>query len=151
MEEATAETYVSIAEHTGAFTPAEIEVLREVLNDWYHNAHTTYMLLDEKVDHTIAGFVIFGRSPMTEFSWDIYWLVVNKPSQGRGIGKTLLRKVYEFITHTDRRATIRVETAGKESYAHTRNFYRSAGFTEVGRIPDFYSPGDDLVILHRVV
>ncbi len=39
-----------------------------------------------------------------------------------------------------------VETAGREDYAATRRFYQSRGYQPTARIPDFYAPGDDLVV-----
>ena len=39
----------------------------------------------------------------------------------------------------------RRETASKPSYARTRRFYESIGYTVISRIPDFYKAGDDRV------
>jgi hypothetical protein len=41
---------------------------------------------------------------------------------------------------------IRVETAGLDSYAAARAFYRKIGYEEVARLRDFYWPGNDLCI-----
>jgi len=39
-----------------------------------------------------------------------------------------------------------VETAGRADYAATRGFYESRGYRPTARIPEFYAPGDDLVV-----
>jgi hypothetical protein len=39
-----------------------------------------------------------------------------------------------------------VETAGRADYADTRRFYQARGYLETAHIPDFYAPGDDLVV-----
>ncbi len=93
----------------------------------------------------IAGFLIYGPTPMTESSFDLYWIVVDSREQGKGVGTELLRRMEEEILCEFPRARIRVETAGKGEYHYQRRFYLSRTFQEAGRIPDFYSPGDDLV------
>jgi len=86
---------------------------------------------------------------MTESSFDLYWIVVDSQEQGKGVGTALLRQMEEAILRKFPRARIRVETAGKGEYDYQRRFYLSRQFQEAGRIPDFYSPGDDLVIFWK--
>jgi SET domain-containing protein len=38
-----------------------------------------------------------------------------------------------------------LETSGRADYARARRFYERAGYRTVGRITDFYKPGDDCV------
>jgi len=97
----------------------------------------------------ITGFLIYGPTPMTESSFDLYWIVVDSQEQGKGVGTALLRQMEEAILRKFPRARIRVETAGKGEYDYQRRFYLSRQFQEAGRIPDFYSPGDDLVIFWK--
>jgi len=145
------EVYLTITKDTEVFRATEIEVLEGVLEDWQHNPVTNYILFDEKRNDTILGFIIFGRTPMTEFSWDIYWLVVDKSFQRRGVGKILLKRMQVFIAKTNRTAIVRVETSGRNECKYVRNFYKNAGFTEAARIPDFYSQRDDLVIFFKKI
>ncbi len=151
MKDDTVERYQTIARNTGMFRAEEIEVLREVLNEWKYNTQTTYCLLEENDEDVIRGFIIFGKIPMTESGWDIYWLVVDKPFQGKGIGTSLLKHAQDLIMQKNRNAILRVETSGKDAYAQVRRFYQRAGFAESGRIPDLYQQGDDLVILHKAL
>ena len=44
-----------------------------------------------------------------------------------------------------------LETSGRPDYEATRRFYRAAGFTEAGRVPDFYKPGDDCVVYYKAL
>jgi putative acetyltransferase len=44
----------------------------------------------------MVGFVIFGRIPLTEFGWDIYWLAVKKCWQGKGIGSLLMNGLLDW-------------------------------------------------------
>lgn len=135
-----------IARKTGAFTASEMEVLREVLDEWLETRGMEYLLnlrVNEK--NEIEGFVLFGKAPMTRFSWDVYWIVVDPDKQGRGIGKSLIEAVQKRVLRDKDRAILRIETSGKPSYESQRRFYESCGFSVAGHIPDFYAPGDDLM------
>lgn len=85
---------------------------------------------------------------MTAATYDLYWLVTAPQLRGRGHGRRLLAWVEEELQ--GRRAdTVRVETSSLEGSGGARSFYLKAGYREVGVIPDFYRPGDDLVILAK--
>jgi ribosomal protein S18 acetylase RimI-like enzyme len=145
------QNYIDIAVFTGAFDTHEIKVLKEILSDCCNSANQDYILIEEMILDQMAGFVIVGRTPLTEFTWDIYWVVVDKRFQRQGIGKALMAKVYQYIRSCGSRAVLRVETAGRKDYDYVRFFYAAQGFDESGRIKDFYSSGDDLVIFSRQI
>jgi ribosomal protein S18 acetylase RimI-like enzyme len=142
------EDFLDVARSTDAFQSEEIEVLREVLEEYIKNPGQDYIILTQMVDDFLVGFVVFGRVSLTKSSWDIYWLVVHRDFQRRGIGSVLLKKVEEFV---GKDAILRVETSGKEEYRGTREFYLKNGFKEVGRIPHFYGQDDPLIIFSKVV
>ncbi len=139
----------AMARGTGAFSHEEISVLEEVLESWREKPDGDYSLLTEEEDGVILGFVLFGRTPMTEFAWDLYWIVVDNKRQGKGIGRRLVGKMENAALERGKRAVVRVETSGKDAYEYQRRFYSSTGFEETGRIRDFYSEGDDLVVYCR--
>lgn len=143
------EYYLKAVRSTKVFNPRELEVLGEVLQDCQDKPGQNYFLLDEKQDDTLAGFIIFGRIPLTQFSWDIYWLAVDKKYQGKGAGRKLLQKVEDFLLQKEGCAVLRVETSARKEYVHARGLYLKQGFKETGRIPDFYGQGDDLVTFYK--
>jgi ribosomal protein S18 acetylase RimI-like enzyme len=100
-------------------------------------------------DHAL-GYVCFGQTPMTEATFDLYWLVVSAAARGRGIGRAL---VAGFEDHLRGRGaqTIRVETSSLEGQGGAVRFYESTGFARAGVIPNFYRPGDDLVIFAKTL
>jgi len=89
--------------------------------------------------------------PLTEFSWDIYWLLVDKHWQGKGIGQQILSEVETFILKKQSQAVLRIETSTAREYLHARNLYQKQGFKEVGRIPHFYREDDDLLIYYKEI
>jgi len=145
------ETYQRIAANAGVFEPREIEVVSEVLADCQQNPMTSYRLLDERVDGQPVGFVIFGKTPMTDFSWDIYWLVVANDFQGKGYGKRLLKRMEEHLRQSHPKAVLRLETSTKREHTVARGLYLKEGFHEMGRIPHFYGEGDDLIIFYKEI
>jgi hypothetical protein len=42
-----------------------------------------------------------------------------------------------------------IETSSTPAYEKTRNFHLSQGYEVICRIPDFYTPGDDKLILQK--
>lgn len=149
MIEIVNEKYLNIAFTSGVFKPQEIDILEEVILEWQKNPNESYFLFDEKYQENIVGFIIFGKTPLTDFSWDIYWLAVDKNFQGKGYGRKLLKKTENFLLQQLNQVTIRVETSSRKEYTNARNLYLRNGFKETGRIPDFYSHGDDLVIFYK--
>ncbi len=100
-------------------------------------------------DGALAGYVIFGPTPCTLGTWDIYWIAVAPARQRAGVGTLLIDEV-ERRLHGNARMIL-VETSGQPLYRGTRAFYERRGYSEVARIPDFYAEGDDRVILARRV
>ncbi len=96
----------------------------------------------------VVGFVIYGPTPLTLHTWDVYWIVVGKSYQRHGIGTRLLEAA-EARIRAQRGEVIRVETSSLPSYEATRRFYEKHGYYLAGTIPDFYGPGDSLCIYYK--
>jgi ribosomal protein S18 acetylase RimI-like enzyme len=139
------------AVRTGVFRDKEIDVLEELIDEMLSGKETTYRVLSMDVEGELAAFVIFGRTPLTDFGWDIYWLVVPPEHQGKGLGRMILNDAEKIMTEGTPDAAIRVETSTREEYSPARLFYVAAGFREVGVIDDFYSRGDGLAIYAKKV
>jgi ribosomal protein S18 acetylase RimI-like enzyme len=108
---------------------------------WYH-------FLVSRAGEELLGFACYGQRPLTEGTFDLYWIGVSQCQQSRGIGKTLLAEVENKVREKGGRILI-AETAGKPIFEPTRRFYLSAGYELEARIRDFYKPGDDLVIFTK--
>ena len=143
--------YARLAERTGFFRPVEIDILREVVSDYQKTPDKDYSFFEETLDGKLAGFVIFGRTPLTDFAWDIYWIAVAGDMQGRGVGRRLVQRTEESILKDNKKAVIRIETSGKEQYEATQIFYEKTGFKQAGAIPDFYSEGDALLNYYKTI
>ena len=69
----------------------------------------------------LLGYTCYGLIPLTEASFDLYWIVVDPAAQGTGGEENGLTAIY-------------------------RGFYLSAGYRTAAEFPDFYAPGDGKVV-----
>lgn len=130
---------------TRMFSEEEVDVALEVIDAGLSRPGGDYQFVVAEESGQVAGYGCFGRSPMTDATWDLYWLAVHPSLQGRGIGARLLRRVEELVAAQGGRLLV-VETAGKPEYAGTRAFYERSGYPEHARLRDFYRDGDDKVV-----
>lgn len=129
----------------GAFNGEEVTVALEVLDDGLAKGpEGDYPHLVVEQDGRVDGYVCVGRTPMTQSTWHLYWICVHPRAQGTGAGRALQAAAEAWVrAHGGERLAL--ETSGRPDYARTRQFYAAAGYAEVGRIIDFYRPGDDCV------
>jgi ribosomal protein S18 acetylase RimI-like enzyme len=140
---------IGILENTPEFKPHEVEVAEEVIDNYLEAPETSgYGILVAEADKSVAGYIAYGPTPCTVGTWDIYWIAVDRNRRGQGIGKALDEKVEDMIRQADGRI-IMIETSSTSLYDNTRNFYLGRGYEVVGRIPDFYTPGDDMIIMQK--
>jgi ribosomal protein S18 acetylase RimI-like enzyme len=136
-----------IVTSVGNFNKAEIDCALELID--------IYLQVKEQKDYRIAvcensescvrGYICWGPVPLTEGSYDIYWIATRPDSQGKGFGRSLIEYV-ETCIEEEKGRLLFIETSSKESYENTVRFYRRLGFTEASRIRDFYDVGDDKLI-----
>ncbi|HZI21762.1 MAG TPA: GNAT family N-acetyltransferase [Gemmatimonadales bacterium] len=129
---------------TGLFRPDEVAIAVELLDDALAG-DADYRFLGAYADDELAGYACWGPTPGTTGTYDLYWIVVDPPRQGNGIGTQLLGAVEQQLTTDDGRLVI-VETSSRADYAPTRAFYERRGYARAATIPGYYAPGDDLVI-----
>jgi ribosomal protein S18 acetylase RimI-like enzyme len=91
-------------------------------------------------------YACFGRTPMTDATFDLYWLVTAASARGQGHGGKLLSALESELSARGAR-NLRIETSSLEGQGGALRFYERAGFGVAGRIVDFYRPGDDLITL----
>lgn len=137
----------SLLAQTPEFTGDEADVALEIADEFAAKGpETTYVawVAEDEASGELLGYVSFGPTPMTESTWDLYWIVIGAGARGRGLGRLLHdAAVAEMGARGGRR--VRVETSTREGYGATLAYYDRLGYARVGLIADFYSPGDDLV------
>ena len=140
---------LALAEQTGVFQPFEVEGFAEVLDDYHdeeqYNGHLAYTWEE---DGAATGFVYYAPADLTDGTWDLWWIIVAKARQGRGVGARMLDLVEQSVRQEGGRQLL-IETSSLPQYEPTRRFYLKYGYQVVARIPDYYAEGDDLIIYFK--
>ena len=146
---AETDTLVRIAEGTAVFKPHELVALREVIDDYFdHNHQDGHRALTFEQAGRPIGFAYFAPTPMTDRTWHLYWIFVDKTIQAKGVGAKLLAAVEAEIAGGGGRQLV-VETSSLPSYDLTRKFYLKHGYDQEATVRDFYADGDHQVIFRK--
>lgn len=141
-----------IAVRTGVFSFVEIAILREVIENYASNPDKDYSLVTVEEGLTLNGFILFGKTPLTECGWDLYWLAVDPSCQGKGVGLKLMQQFEECLKKKcPEFAVVRIETSSRPEYESARKLYLRSGFHLAGQIDNFYSHGDHLMMYSKEI
>src|SRR5690348_3165669 len=89
---------LEIARGTEVFKPMEIVALREVLDDYHASLHNLgHIAVSYEHEGQLIGFAYYAVAAMTDRTWYLYWIIVEKSFQSRGIGRELLRHAEDEI------------------------------------------------------
>ncbi len=136
-----------ILEATEVFRSEEIDVAQELMEHALDNpGQEDYELFTEVDDGgRVLGYYCVGATPMTQGTYDLYWIATDPALHGKGVGSRLLRHCEDRLRTKGGRLIV-VETSSQPSYEPTRTFYVRRGYQEEARIKAYYKTGDDLVI-----
>ncbi len=146
------ETVREIVAATGYFTPSEVDVAVELVQENLAKgaaASGYHFIFAEHGGKTIA-YLCYGPIPCTVSSHNLYWIAVHPDFQGRGLGKALMREA-EIRIRAAGGSRIYIDTSYKAQYEDTRAFYLSLGYELDALLKDFYSAGDDKVIYRKLL
>ncbi|MBY0232555.1 MAG: GNAT family N-acetyltransferase [Gemmataceae bacterium] len=134
---------------TGVFKPYEVEVLKEVLDEFHAgrsgDEHAAIVLEE---GGAILGYAYYAPDIMTDRSWHLYWIAVEKGGQGKGAGSRLMAQVEADVRSRNGRMMF-IETSSMPHSELTRKFYLKMGYRLEARLRDFYSDGDDLCVFRK--
>ncbi len=136
---------------TGVFNGPERAVARELLEmRLARGPKSGYSFVFAEQGGRLLGYAAWGDAPLTERTFDLYWIVVAPASQGQGVGRALLRHVERAVAARGG-GGLYIETSSRKAYARTRRFYREARYAKVARLRDYYAPGDHKVMFCKVI
>jgi GNAT superfamily N-acetyltransferase len=142
-------TIRQILHNTPEFTNAEVELAIQVINDHLSDPDESgYFILVAEIGSVVAGYVCYGPTPITEGTWDVYWIAVDRDIRERGVGTQLMEAVEANIKDAKGRLIL-IETSSKPGYEKTNRFYQFLDYTESCRIRDFYAIGDDRITYEK--
>jgi ribosomal protein S18 acetylase RimI-like enzyme len=128
------------------FTREEIEVAVELIGIVLEKPNQEDYKIDcmANDEDQAVGYVCYGPVPMTQGTFDLYWIVVDPRCQGQGVGSRLLHFLEEAVRKTGGRMIL-IDTSSIPQYERAQKFYFRHGFQEVARVPDYYHPGNDRI------
>ncbi|MDD8020114.1 MAG: GNAT family N-acetyltransferase [Acidobacteriota bacterium] len=144
------EQVVRLIKATHFFLPDEIKVAEELIDIYLNqpDQQDYFIVVVEDEAGRVVGYMTYGPTPLTEGTWDLYWIAVSPEVQGQGYGQLLVHYLENEVRKKDGRLII-IETSSQPKYLPTRKFYQKLGYAEMAHIPDFYRPGDDRVIFGK--
>lgn len=142
------EPLASLIRRIETFSPEEVECAIELVDLALQPNNRDYKILVADRDGKLVGYICYGPTPMTEGTYDLYWIASDPTVRGQGIGASLVAGM-EADLRRQKGRLIRVETSATEAYGPTRGFYASMKYMEEARIREFYKAGDDLIILSK--
>lgn len=126
------------------FTSEEMRVALELFDTYLgQGVEGDYAHFGLETEGTLAGYICIGPTPMTQGTWDLYWLCVDPTYQRQGVGRRLTAFAEGWIATRGGRLVM-VETSSQPAYAGPRAFYERMGYRQEARIAGYYRPGDDL-------
>jgi ribosomal protein S18 acetylase RimI-like enzyme len=136
-----------IIKAVGNFNEVEMDVAIELVDDSiseYSSGDYISCVLEDELGE-VQAFGCYGLTPLTDATYDFYWMAVHPDAQGRGIGRKLIRFVEEDVRARGGNLLV-LETSSQESYRRTTSFYQKSGYELTSRIRDFYRANDDKLI-----
>ena len=131
------------------FSPEEQACALELIDIALQPSSKDYqVLVAQREDEKVIGYICYGPTPMTEGTFDLYWIASDPQVRGQGVGAALVSAMEGDLRRRGGRL-IRVETSATEAYGPTRGFYKAMRYEEESRFRDFYKVGDDLIILKK--
>ena len=137
----------AILHAAGLFSEDEIKVAMEVVDVYFNqDDQVDYQVFTSARGGRVAGYVCFGLNALTVGVFELYWIAVDPQFQAVGIGSALMDFAEsESLRQGGRK--IAVETSSLPDYRRALDFYHRRGYREEARVSDFYSVGDDKIIL----
>src|SRR5262245_35128647 len=130
------------------FSPPEVSCALELIDLALTSNKSDYQVLVATKENQVVGYICYGPTPMTEGTFDLYWIASAPEVRGQGVGAALVSAMEGDLRRRKGRL-IRVETSAMEAYGPTRGFYAAMQYREEARFRDFYRVGEDLIVLAK--
>lgn len=136
-----------LLEKTPQFTYEERQCALELVDLYIKQGEQSGydFFISKDADDKFLGYICFGKIPLTDACYDIYWIVINTERQNNGVGALLMGAVEEKLRNLGARK-IFVETSSQKSYTSANSFYQKMDFRLISCIKNFYKIGDDKLV-----
>src|SRR5688500_18311557 len=112
-----------------------LEMVRHGLSD--AGGDDPYQLLAAEDDGRVVGYACCGSTPLTDGTYDLYWVAVAPSHHGRGVGRALCNRAEELIAAQGGRLLV-VEASTLAGDGRACRFYeKTMRYETAARIRDF--------------
>jgi ribosomal protein S18 acetylase RimI-like enzyme len=136
----------------GVFKPDEIACVDELWDayrrDGGESGYSFAVFRGE--GKSVLGYACYGHHPLTEGTFDLYWIVVHPRARGRGVARSLLEYVEHQVLREGGRLLV-VETSSTPDYVPAQRLYQACGYGREAVVCDFYAPGDHLLLYTKLL
>ena len=141
---------MKMTERAAVFNAKEVYTVTELLAGYAEGPEISgYNFLSCRIrPGQVVGYACWGPRELSGNGSDLYWICTDPDVQGKGIGRSLLRKVEEEIIQRNG-VWLVIETSDTDHYAPARRLYERCGYTLAMYLPDFYKDGDGLCTYTR--
>ena len=133
----------------GVFNGAEQACVEELWDAYLKAGEASgYIFMVSRQGAKISGLICYGPTPLTEGTFDLYWIAVAPWARKQGVGGALLQTMEDDVVRRGGRLVV-VETGSTAPYGPARRFYAGHGYRHEATIRDFYEVGDDLNVFTK--
>jgi ribosomal protein S18 acetylase RimI-like enzyme len=142
---------LAVARATEVFGPADLAVVAELFAAARRDGPASgYSFVVARLGREPVGFACYGPTPLTQGTFDLYWIAVARAAHGQGAGSALLAHVEQAVRAQGGRLLL-IETESVPAYAGARRLYERHGWRLEARVRDFYAPGNDRLIYAKAI
>lgn len=124
------------------------EMLDDMIGDYFANEDSSDIWFATVVDEVPVSIAYCAPERMTEGTYNLLAIAVQKEDQGKGIGQEMMIYLEDLLKVKTARILI-VETSGLPEFELTRRFYDQCKYKRQALIPEFYGVGDDKVVFWK--
>ncbi len=113
----------------GVFTSEEVACVDELFQSYINRspADDYRFIVSADPRGQAVGFACYGAHPLTEGTYDLYWLCTSRQAQGKGVAGALVDHVAQDLRAEHGRLLV-AETSSTPEYDQARAFYEHHGF-----------------------
>lgn len=124
------------------------EFLNEMTMDFLTNSDSPEMWFTFEQTNVPIAVMFCAPEKMTEGTYNLYLIAVNKNIQGTGIGTKMMSFLEKELQLKGVRILL-VETSSLPEFELTRKFYDNLGFEREAVIREFYQKGEDKIVFWK--
>jgi len=124
------------------------ELLKDMISEYLSNPVSEEIWFTYLQEKQPIGFGYCVPEKLTDGTYNLLAIAVDKKSQGMGIGSKMMAYLEDELRRQQKRILI-VDTSSSEDFESTRSFYVKAGYTNVAAIKDFWKDGEDKVTFYK--